>query len=172
LATIWTILRGDSLVAFETSIVENRDGGPEGEVVLTTEIVEEAMNAVSETVFPHRALEHQKLWMRRHMMRKPREMTARKLAAAVCRINNALPLFPGGSSEERFSDQEIIELLEFSVPEVWRTKFDLEGYITSEDNKAAFIAHCEVLERHEQIVTKKAERKNHRKKSAQKRREE
>lgn len=86
-------------------------------------------------------------------------MTARKLAAAVCRINNALPHFPGGSNEEKFSDQEIIELLEFSVPEAWRTKFDLEGYIPSEDNKAAFIAHCEVQERHEQTVTKKPKEK-------------
>jgi hypothetical protein len=159
LATVRTILRGDSLVAFETSIVDNRDGGPEGqeEVVLTTEIVEEAMNAVSESVFPHRALEHQKLWMRRHM-RKPRDMTARKLAAPVCRINNSLPLFPGGSSDDKFSDSEIIELLEFSVPEAWRTKFDLEGYIPSEENKAAFITHCEVLERHENVTKKPKEK--------------
>jgi hypothetical protein len=92
------LLRGKSLTSFEASLEEARrndndeeDGAP---LPIDAAMVDDALTAVAITVFLHRALEIQCLWMTRDM-RKPYEMTTRKTAAAITRINNALPLFPG-----------------------------------------------------------------------------
>ena len=76
-------------------------------------------------------------------------MSTRQTAAAIARINNFLPLFPGASDDDKFSPEELVELLEFCIPQSWRTKFDLDGYIPTEHDKARLIAECERLERHE-----------------------
>ena len=96
-------------------------------IPLSEDIVEGGLNAVAETIFPHRALETQKLWMRRGM-KKPKELTFRKTASAVGRLNNCLPLFPGGSELNKCSTNEIVELLEWTIPKSWQTEFDLDAY--------------------------------------------
>jgi hypothetical protein len=104
------------------------------------------MAAVSTSVFPHRALEIQRLWMNR-AMRKPYELTTRKTAAAITRLNNSLPLFPGGSAVSKFSDVELVGLLEWSLPPAWRSQFDLKGYVPTLETKARLISECEAIER-------------------------
>ena len=116
------------------------------EQAITAEHVDTALNAVHTTVFPHRALEIQKLWMNRRMF-KPMELTTRQTAAAINRLNNALPLFPNGVDASKFSEVEIIGLLEWSLPSEWRTKFDLDGYIPTLHSKARLIEACEAIER-------------------------
>ena len=64
--------------------------------------------------------------MNRRMF-KPAELTTRQTAAAINRLNNALPLFPGGSDDSKFTENEVVELLEWSLPPTWRAKFDLDG---------------------------------------------
>jgi hypothetical protein len=81
-------------------------------------------------------------------MRKPYELTTRKTVAAITRINNALPLFPGGTEASKFSNQ-VIGLLEWSLPLSWRSKFDLDGYIPMVDTKAKLIKNCEAIERNQ-----------------------
>jgi hypothetical protein len=95
---------------------------------MTSAHVDTALTAVATTVFPHRALEIQKLWMNRRMF-KPTELTTRQTAAVITRLNNALPLFPLGTDASKFSDTKIIGLLEWSLLPSWRTKFDVDGYI-------------------------------------------
>jgi hypothetical protein len=68
-------------------------------------------------------------------------------------LNNCLPLFPGGTMASKFSEDEILGLLEWAVPQTWRNKFDLDGYVPSMDSKAKFITECEAMERHQ--ATKK-----------------
>jgi hypothetical protein len=117
-STARALLRGESLTSFEASIEEARrnddeeDGAP---LPIDVAMVDVALTAVATTVFPHRALEIQRLWMNRGM-RKPYELTTRKTAAAITRINNALPLFPGGTEGSNFSNAEVIGLLEGSLP--------------------------------------------------------
>jgi hypothetical protein len=60
---------------------------------MTSAHVDTALNGVATTVFPHRALEIQKLWINRRMF-KPTELTTRQTTAAINRLNNVLPLFP------------------------------------------------------------------------------
>jgi hypothetical protein len=99
-------------------------------------------------VFPYRALEIQRLWMNRGM-RKPYELTTRKTTAAITRINNAFPLFPGGTEASKFSNTEVIGLLESSRPPSKRSKFDLDGYIPTLDSKAKLIENCEAIKRNQ-----------------------
>ena len=76
-ANISSILRGESLTGFEEKIEELcRVTSPDGTmnaIPLLEDIVERGRNAVAGMIFPHRALETQKLWMRRGM-KKPKEL--------------------------------------------------------------------------------------------------
>jgi hypothetical protein len=67
--TVVAILKGDSLTAYEAA-VEDLTVDPEDNtqvIQLMEDHVELALRAVSETVFPLRALETQKQWMSKHM---------------------------------------------------------------------------------------------------------
>jgi hypothetical protein len=163
IANISAILRGESLTGFEEKIEElthtTAEDGTVTTINLSEEIVEKGLNAVAETVFPFRALETQKLWMRRGM-KKPRDLSFRKTAAAVGRLNNCLPLFPKGSESDKFSTTELVELLEWSIPQSWRTKFDLDGYVPTSHSKERLITECEAIERNEPKKTNEQKSKS------------
>jgi hypothetical protein len=91
-------------------------------------------------------------------MRKPYDLSTRKMAAAITKINNSLPLFPLGNHESKFTDQELVGLLEWSLPSQWRKKFDLDGYIPTLSTKAKLISKCKAIERNE--IAKDKERKD------------
>ena len=155
MSTVRAILRGKSLTIFNATMEELASPTDANGVVTNRTVdiddVARGIDAVGETVFPHRALMHQKVWMRRGM-RKPKELSFRKTAAAVGRLNNSLPLFPSATVADKFSDEEIVELLECSIPQAWHTKFDLDGYTPTEHDKARLITvitECEILERNE-----------------------
>jgi hypothetical protein len=94
-STARALLRGESLTRFEASLekarrneVDDVTGAP---LAIESEIVDTALTDVVATVFPYHALEIQRLWMTRGMQ-KPYELTTRKTAATITRINSALPL--------------------------------------------------------------------------------
>jgi hypothetical protein len=150
IANICTILRGDSLTGFEEKIQELTtsvdDTGETVTMEITDETVEDGLKAVAQMVFPFRALENPKQWMRRRM-RKPKELSIRKYVAAVGRLNNSLPVFPNGKESDKFTPREILEILEWSIPKSWRTKFDLDGYVPTEFTKERFMTECEAIGR-------------------------
>ena len=164
-ATVRSLVKGESATAFDTALEEassTNEGAEEG--VISADNVEVALNAVATTVFPHRALEMQKLWMNRRMF-KPAELTTRQTSAAINRLNNALPLFPGGSELSKFTEPQIVELLEWSLPPTWRAKFDLDSYIPTLGTKARLIEACEAIERNETIADNDANKKGKKGKS-------
>jgi len=152
IATVCTILHVESLTCFNATIEELKNTADDARVVMIVPLTNKGVicriHAVAEMVFPFRALTNQKLWMRRGM-KKPKELSFRKTAAAVGRLNNSLPLFLKASATEKFSDEEIVELLEWSIPQSWHTKFNLDGYIPTEHNKACIVTECEVMERND-----------------------
>ena len=162
-ATVRSLVKGESATAFEAALEESRINEGAEEQPITEDDVERALNAVASTVFPHQALEIQKLWMNRRMF-KPAELTTRQTSAAINRLNNSLPLFPGGSETSKFTEIEIVGLLEWSLPPAWRTKFDLDGYIPTLDTKTRLIEACEAIESNEAVddkeTTKEKGRKN------------
>jgi hypothetical protein len=76
--------------------------------------------------------------------------------AAVGRLNNNLPLFPNGRGTNNFTPKEVLEILEWSIPEAWRTKFDLDGYVPTKFTKDWFMAECEVEEENETKISQKS----------------
>jgi hypothetical protein len=91
-STVRALVRGESAVAFETSLQDVRTT-EDGEMVpISLDSVNKALEAVTHTVFPYCALETQRLWMNRKMF-KPSELTTRQMAASINRLNNALPFY-------------------------------------------------------------------------------
>ena len=94
------LLVGNALTSFE-SHVSSIDGHTE-----TLASFKLAMMAVSQDVFPKRAAQTQKRYLRRYL-RKPAEMTTKKYAARVVEINSYFKYFPWveGSSSAPESSQ-------------------------------------------------------------------
>jgi hypothetical protein len=154
-ATVGAILKGDSLAAFNTALEDARvDPDPDEDeefpepLELDNDHVDIALSAVTEVVFPFRALEDQKNWMNRYM-RKPHDLCARKTDMALARLNNYLPLFPGGTVASKFSDAELISIFAFSIPDSWRRALDLKGFNPSEHTRKELVAALECIERNE-----------------------
>lgn len=76
--------------------------------------------------------------------------------AALTRINNNLPFFSGASENDKFSDVQLIGILEWALPQAWRTKFDLDGYVPTLFSKSRLIEACEAIERNQNIPKDKA----------------
>ena len=87
--------------------------------------------------------------------KKPIELSTRQTAAALSRLNNCLPLFPGASEDSKFTPRKLLEILECSLPLLWWQKFDLDGYIPTDGSQAELIQHCEAIEHCEMIKTLK-----------------
>jgi hypothetical protein len=60
-------------------------------------------------------------------MKKPNELSIRKTAATVGRLNNSLPPFPEGDETD--------EIREWAISESWRAKLDLDGFVASQHSK-------------------------------------
>ena len=145
-AIIRNVLRGETLTTYEASVAEGRAGLDGAILDLTMVMVEGALSEVTTSIFPHRALDFQKHWMKKYL-KKPQDMLIRSTSAALSRLNNCLPFFPGGSESSKFSDSELVEILEFSLPLERRQKFDFDGYISMDGTKAQLIHHGEVIEK-------------------------
>jgi hypothetical protein len=146
--TMVAMLKGDSLTAYEAA-VEDLTVDPDDDrqvIPLTEDHVEKALRAVTETVFPFCALETQKQWMSRYM-KKPYDMTAKTMTHAMSKTNNFLPYFPEAGMEDKYTETELIGILQYAVPEYYRTIFDLKDYIPTAESKIKFIAECERAER-------------------------
>jgi hypothetical protein len=145
-STVRALVRGESVVAFETALQDARVTAEGETVAINSDHVQEALKAVTDTVFPHCALEAQRLWMNRKIF-KPVELTTRQMAASINRLNNALPFFPNATEASKFLEVELIGLLEWSLPVTWRAKFDLDGNILPLHPKTKLIEACEAIER-------------------------
>ena len=153
-ATIAAVLKGDSRIAFDTALEDARvDDDDDAPIPMTLDHIEESLRAVTDIVFPFRALENQKQWMNRYM-KKPHDLPTKSFVAAVSRINNYLPFFPKATNSSKYDEEELIGLMEFALPKSWRDAFDLKGYVPSQSDKLEFIDQCERIERNEVPINK------------------
>jgi hypothetical protein len=162
-STIRALLKGESLTAFDTALEDvwvDPDPNVQALVPLTVDHIGQAMDNVATAVFPHCALEIQKLWMNQGM-RKPYGLSTCKTAAAITKINNSLPLFPLGNQDSKFTDRELVGLLEWSRPAHWRKKLDLDGYIPTHGTKAKLISECKAIKRNEIAKDKESKDDNY-----------
>jgi hypothetical protein len=127
--TVAAVLKGNSRIAFEAAIEDAwTDPNAAALIPLTADHVEESLCAVTTIVFPFRALERQKQWMNKYM-KKPFNLSAKMMSTALSRINNYLPSFPDEDANSKFTDAELVGLLDFSLPASWRKAMDLKGYM-------------------------------------------
>ena len=104
-----------------------------------------SLTDVSTHIFPQRALAHQKRYMRRYM-RKPREVAMREFAARVSELNEYLSEFPPYAVNQNLSNEEIVDILEFAVPNSWQKSMVLQGFDPLIHTVSEFVSFCE---RHE-----------------------
>jgi hypothetical protein len=153
-------LKGKSLTVFETAL-EDVQVDPDPIVnalqALAIEHIGRAMDQVSNADVPHFALEIQKLWMVQGM-KKLYNLLAQKSAAAITKINNCLPVFQLGLPASKFTDQEVVGLLEWLLPATWRKKFDLDGYVPTLKTKAKLILECEAIKQNKTKQKRQRER--------------
>ena len=131
------LLEGDALAAFELKATE-----------LATETAphyNEVMEALTKHVFPNKALQKQKRYMRR-VLRKPRELSTRDFVSRVCEINNLLTQFPGATNESKLPDDELLDLLEFGMPNSWQRSMTLQDFDPVDHSIQEFVSFCERLE--------------------------
>ena len=87
-------------------------------------------------VFPARAAQMQKRWMRR-CMRKPGEVCAWEHINRVKEINEHLTQFPDpreGVASEKLGDDELKDILDFGNPRSWQKQMILQGFDPIEKN--------------------------------------
>jgi hypothetical protein len=80
-------------------------------------------------------------------MKKPYDLSAKMMSTALSRINNYLPSFPDGDANSKFTDAELVGLLDFSLPASWRKAMDLKGYVASQHDKKSLVDQCKMIKR-------------------------
>ena len=100
-AIVRDVLHGEALRAFNTKLSEMADP-------ISMDDVNECIDAVTKTLFPHRALARQKRYMRR-FMRKPAGMPIRTYVARIYELNEYLKEFPPFGEHQALSEDELVE---------------------------------------------------------------
>ena len=121
--------------------------------VLTTETnanLKICLNAVTETVFPKKAMQTQKRYMRR-MLRKPIDLKIRDYFARYEELNDYLESFPPFGPNQRLPNDEVMEHAEFAIPNSWQKQMVLQGFNVADHTMDEFIEFCERLEFGESI---------------------
>jgi hypothetical protein len=142
--TAVAILKGDSLTSYETGMKDNRTDLDDKYLMvpMTEQHIDDALLAVTNQIFPYCALETQKQWMSKYA-RKPYKMGAKQFVTSMSRINNYIPFFPNATVLSEYSEDELVNILEFAMPPHWRKAFDLRDSFPTSDDKARFISKCE-----------------------------
>jgi len=132
------VLQGSALESFNKAATEL---GAE-----TNANYELSLEAVTREVFPQRALQVQRRYMRR-FMRKPRDMKIREYINRVVQINMWLDQFPGaGAGNGRMGEDELLDILEFAIPMAWQKEMAKQGFVPMDESITAFTEFCERLE--------------------------
>jgi hypothetical protein len=74
------------------------------------------------------------------------QMGAKQFVTLMSRNNNYIPFFLNATVLSKYSEEELLGILEFAVPPHWRKAFDLRDYLPTSDDKARFIEECEPME--------------------------
>ena len=134
------LLRGKALLDFERffdEMSEEDQGSLEGVEIMLRQITKE--------LFPERALQKQKRAMRRYV-RKPKDMTTSAFYARLVELNNFLTYFPTATHDSTLSKEELIEILEFALPNTWQMHMTLGCFVCSEKTSREILNHCKEIE--------------------------
>ena len=139
-ACIRRLLDGNALTVFELNAAEL--GNP---TVLNAEAL---IKDLRDQLFPQRALQQQKRYMRRSL-RKPRNMSIRVYVNRVLEMNDQLVSYPGtfdNTDGTKLPEDEILNLLEFGIPNTWQKAMLLQDFDPQVHTVNDFVQFCERLE--------------------------
>ena len=136
------LLTGDALSVFNLALDEL--GANE-----TNNSYELCMDALARHVFPKRASQLQKRYMRR-FVRKPINMTTKQFAARLQELNAYLPKFPtahaGQAAVSKLDDDEVVDIMEFGVPRSWQRKMVEHDFDVMTASIHDFVDFCDRME--------------------------
>jgi hypothetical protein len=140
-ATTRRMLEGDALATFNSALNHNNHE--------TVHEFTRSMNALKRHIFPKRALQVQKCWMRRYL-RKPKDKTIREFVARVHEINAWFTTYPVTDGDvnlpQGLTEDELLDLLENGIPSTWKKEMLKQGFDITEKSIQEFIEFCERLE--------------------------
>ena len=142
------LLEGDALTVFNLRATAR---GNE-----TNEHYKFVMADLTQHVFPLKALQTQKRYMRR-FLRKPKDTKVRDFVSRVSELNQLLIQFPGADENSKLPDDELLDLLEFGVPSSWQRQMILQDFDPVFNTVAKFVDFCE---RQELIEPKEDKKKD------------
>ena len=79
-------------------------------------------------------------------MRKPAELTTSQFYARLVELNKQLKEFPDANENSCLSDDELKEILEFGLPNKWRTQMIFSRFIPAERTFQEIVDYCRELE--------------------------
>ena len=130
------VLEGDILARFDAKAAEL---GNENNANFNT-----CLDRVTAYVFPARALQVQRRFLRRHMRKKP-DCTIREFNARLHELNSYLPDFPPGGANQQLHPDDLSEIIEFSMPNKWQSHMVLHNFVPSEHTLIEVVEFCERL---------------------------
>ena len=143
-AIVRRVLTGNALATFNAAADQHGN--------VTNENYRLCMADVTKHVFPAKALQTQKRFMRRYL-RKPNDKTIREHAARVVEMNNWLTEFPpirDNQPATKLSDDALLEVLEFGCPNSWQKQMVLQDFDPMEHTVQEFTRFCERIEKTEE----------------------
>jgi hypothetical protein len=146
-ATMRNLLFGEALRVFEQEAM--KCGGE------TVDSFTEVLNGLATYFFPVRALSTQKRFMRRYLI-KPMTCKIREYVARLHELNAYLVRFPPFKENQPFSEEELAELLEHSLPTSWQRQMMIQGVSASHHSMQDIVEFCERIETLEDITPSRA----------------
>ena len=140
------LLQGAALTTFDSTAALQLT--PTGQPREDLAAFNACLEAVTVSVFPARAALMQKRYLRR-FVRKPATMKIRDYAARLSEINNYLPSFPenaNGEKPEVLPEDEMVDLMEFGVPNSWQRYMALQDFEPLDGTVDTFVKFCERIE--------------------------
>jgi len=141
-------LKDDALAFFNSATTEV---GAE-----TSDNLRIVLDRLVEHLFPARALAEQKRYMRRYL-KKPRPTKFRDFVNRVKEMNAKLAGFPPFQQNQQLPEDELLDLLESSIPKGWQEKNEFLGFDPLARGLKEFIAQCERYEALEEMDTAEAD---------------
>ena len=144
LCVITSLLKGKALAEFELHTNQPPETNQNGKM---------GLEKVRRIVFPSQAVINQKCYIRR-FFRKPYGTSIKDTIARIKKLNSYLPRFPPpilpdgttGPPPTKLGTDELLDLLESSIPNSWKNQLVLKGFDVSTSTVQEFREHCEQFE--------------------------
>ncbi len=131
------LLTGDALLAF--NLAANAAGNK------TVDHFKLAMRGLVSHVFPARALQLQKQYMRR-FLRKPLETKTQVFVSRLVEINAYLNEFPPFGPNQSLPIDKVMDIAHFALPAKWQKAMNMHGFDATLHSPSEFVEFCERLE--------------------------